>query len=180
MKTIVIALAACVSIGGSAVAGHAVRDYKADKNPPGACFAETELQLDLFGLYGWSTEGSSGDGFGGGIGVNYFFQRYFGIGVDGAVRDASNHGSRESALWNASASLIGRFPLELGGGLCLAPYILGGGGVQANGTTHGSFHAGGGLEWRATPMLGVFTEGRYIWAGHEDQVQVRLGARIVF
>ncbi len=179
MKKIALILTACLGIAGGAFAGQPVRDYKTDKNPPAPCFKDQELQLDVFGLYGWSTQGPTGDGFGGGLGLNYFFLRHFGFGVDGSVRDASDGARRGDVLWTASASLIARCPLELGS-ICIAPYFLGGGGVQSNDTTNGTGHAGGGLEWRATPKIGIFTEGRYIWAGHEDQVQARFGARIVF
>ena len=173
MKKIAFSLIACMSLASGAFAGHQMaggKDYKGGPATP--CFQDQEFQLDVFGLYGWSTEGSHDNGFGGGIGANYFFLRNLGVGVDASVRDAS------SALWNASASLIVRFPIE--GSTCLAPYILAGGGVQTNGTTHGSFHAGGGLEFRLNPGLGIFGEGRYIWAGNDDQAQARLGVRIVF
>src|SRR5207247_1334735 len=100
--------------------------------------------------------GDHGDGFGGGLGVNYFFSRYFGIGVSGNLRDGDANG-----IWNVDGSLIARYPLELGT-VCIAPYILAGGGFEADGSTVGTWHAGGGLEWRATPTFGIFGEGRYI------------------
>jgi hypothetical protein len=173
MKKIAFALVASLSLVASSFAGHQMASGKDYKSPPAdPCFRDQEFQIDTFGLYGWSVEGSHDDGFGGGVGVNYFFLRNLGVGIDGSLRDAS------SALWTASASLIVRFPIE--GSVCVAPYILGGGGVQTNGTTHGAFHAGGGLEFRLPAGFGFFGEGRYYWAGNDDQVQARLGFRVVF
>jgi hypothetical protein len=171
MKKIALAAIACLSIGASAFAGHEMKEYKQPLPEP--CFHDQELQLDIFGLYGWGTDGSNDSGAGGGLGVNYFWQRNLGVGIDGYARDGG------STVWGVSASLIVRFPIETGS-LCLAPYILGGGGYQENGVSAGSFHAGGGLEFRLTPTLGIFTEGRYIWAGPEDSAHARLGVRLVF
>ncbi len=173
MKKILLSLAACLGLAANGFAGHQMASGKDYKNPAPPCFQDQELQLDVFGLYGWSTEGSHDDGFGGGLGVNYFFLRNLGIGVDGSVRDA------DSALWTSSLSLIVRFPIE-SGNVCIAPYILAGGGIQTNGTTHGEYHAGGGLEFRLPEGFGVFAEGRYFWAGNDEQVQARLGFRVVF
>jgi len=176
MNKILLPLVAGITLAVSANAGQpVVTSDKSYKNPAPAaeCFRAHELQLDLFGLHGWTTQGNHDDGFGGGLGVNYFLTKHLGVGVDGSIRDA------DAEIWNASASLILRFPIE-NGGRCLAPYILGGGGVQTNSTTAGSFHAGGGLEYRLPAGFGLFAEGRYFWAGANDQVQARAGFRIVF
>jgi|LakMenEpi03Aug12_release.lakeMendotaPanAssembly.Ray.scaffolds.fasta_scaffold431134_2 hypothetical protein len=175
MKKSSLSLVAIVGLGVSAFAGHEVSSggYKGHAQVV-PCFSDREFQIDFFGS--WIDSRDAGSGFGGGIGVNYFFHRYIGFGVDGNVSEVSR------GLWTTSASLIGRYPLELGG-VCLSPYALGGGGVQANGTTTGTWHAGGGLEWRATPMFGIFAEGRYIWtagATSEENTRVSVGARIVF
>jgi hypothetical protein len=47
---------------------------------------------------------------------------------------------------------------------------------------------GGGLEWRITPMIGVFAEGRYTWTAryngenglNYDNDRVRVGLRFAF
>lgn len=175
MKRILLSFAACLSLAASASAGHEMatsgKDYK---NPVPPCFQDQELQLDVFGLYGWTAQGNHDDGFGGGLGVNYFFLRNLGVGIDGSLRDA------DPESWTASVSLIVRFPIE-GDSLCLAPYLLAGGGLQwgfAN--PDGEFHAGGGLEFRCPQGFGVFAEGRYYWAGHNDQIQARVGFRVLF
>jgi hypothetical protein len=155
-----------------------MKEYKEYKTPVEPCFNDQEFQLDIFGSYTNTEGGGYKDGFGGGIAVNYFFMRNLGIGVDGNVLDAGVNG-----FWQTSASLIARFPLELGG-FCIAPYILAGGGAQFDATSSGTLHAGGGLEFRVVPQrVGIFAEGRYTWAaaaGSDDHAQVRTGLRIVF
>jgi hypothetical protein len=173
MTKLTLSFVTSIGLAASALAGHEVSP-SSSKEQVVPCFSDRELQVDFFGS--WIDTRSAGSGFGGGLGVNYFFHRYLGVGIDANLSDVSG------GLWTTSASLIGRYPLELGG-VCLSPYALAGGGVQANGTTSGTWHAGGGLEWRATPMFGIFTEGRYIWtagASSEENTRVAVGARIVF
>ncbi|MEA3209241.1 MAG: hypothetical protein QOE70_2298 [Chthoniobacter sp.] len=177
MKRIAFSFVACLAVAGSALAGHEMKESKEYKEPVvEPCFKDTELQLDLFGSYTDTEGGGYTDGFGGGVGVNFFFMRYLGVGADANIFDGGVNG-----VWNFSGSLIARFPVELGG-LCLAPYIFGGGGVQTDGITSGTVHAGGGLEFRVVPQrLGIFAEGRYTWAsGSDDSTQVRTGVRVVF
>lgn len=177
MKKTALHLLACLSLTASVFAGHEVAVANTGKGylaPAEPCFHDREFQLDVFGS--WAQTRSAGSGFGGGIAMNYFFYRYFGIGVDGNVVDVNN------GLWTVSGSLIARYPLELGG-VCLAPYALVGGGGQWDGSSGGIMHAGGGIEWRATPSFGVFAEGRYIWEpsySAEDNVRVTMGVRFVF
>jgi opacity protein-like surface antigen len=165
---------ASLALAASSFAGTEMssKDYKAPAPEP--CFADTELQLDVFGSYTWNTDGNHGDGFGGGLGLSYFFHRNFGLNVTGSLRDGDYSG-----IWNVDFDLVARFPIE--GGVCIAPYILAGGGLETNGTTVGTWNVGGGLEWRATPSIGIFTEGRYTWGGaDEDSATVRAGLRFVF
>ena len=164
MKKIAFSLIACLSIASSAFAGHQMasgKDYKGAAAVP--CFQDQELQLDVFGLYGWTTDGPHDDGFGGGIGISYFFMRNLGVGIDGSIRDAD-----DDNLWTVSANLIVRFPIE--GSVCVAPYALVGGGIQGNDGTEAEVHAGGGLEFRLNPGLGIFTEGRYYWGEDIEQI----------
>lgn len=176
MNKTAFSVLASLAVASSAFAGAEVKEYKESKTVLEPCFNDTELQLDVFYTYTDTEGGGYTDGSGGGLAVNYFFMRNLGIGVDGNIFDGGVNG-----VWQTSGSLIARFPLELGG-LCLAPYIFGGGGVQADGTTSGTIHAGGGLEFRIVPQrLGIFTEGRYTWAGGtDDSAQVRAGVRFVF
>lgn len=179
MKKIAFSFIAGLAVASSALAGHEMKASKEYKQPlPEPCFKDMEFQLDLFGSYTDAADRSQyGDGFGGGIALNYFFMRYLGVGVDTNLYDGDVNGA-----WNFSGSLIARYPIEAGG-VCLAPYVLGGGGYQVDGSGDGTWHAGGGLEWRAVPQkLGIFAEGRYTWAGDDDNnsAQARLGVRFVF
>ena len=176
MKKITLPLIACLALASSAFAGQEVKESKDTKVVEEPCFKDQELQLDVFSS--WTNARDSREhnsGFGGGLGANYFFMRYLGVGADANVTSTSN------GLWTFSGSLIARYPIEAGH-FCIAPYALAGGGFQTDGVNAGTWHVGGGLEWRATPHLGIFTEGRYTWAGDhiEDTVQVSVGMRFVF
>ena len=183
MKKIALPLIACLAVASSAFAGQEVKETKEYKAPAEIpCFKDQELQIDVFGDWearnrhedGFET-GKRFDGWGGGLGVNYFFMRYLGVGMD------SNITSVSGGLWTFSGSLIARYPIEAGH-FCIAPYALTGGGFQCDGVNAGTWHVGGGLEWRATPHFGVYGEGRYTWAGDhvEDNVRVTLGVRFIF
>jgi hypothetical protein len=176
MKKIALPLIAVLALASSAFAGHEVKETKDYKAPVEPCFKDQELQLDIFGNWTEATNNNrNANGFGGGAGVNYFFMKYLGLGVDGAVRDGGRR-----AVADFSGRLIARFPIEMGS-LCLAPYVFGGGGLEFDDVTVGTWHAGGGLEWRVTHQVGVFGEGRYTWGGNDvDSAQARLGVRIVF
>jgi hypothetical protein len=176
MKKIAFPFLATLAIASSAFAGHEMKDSKDYKAIPDPCFKDQELQLDIFGSYTDAVSRSAhGDGIGGGVAVNYFFLKYLGVGVDGNIYDGDANG-----VWDVTGRVIARFPIETGS-LCIAPYIFGGGGLETNGTTVGTFHAGGGLEWRATHTIGIFGEGRYTWGADQfDSAQARVGVRFVF
>ena len=175
MKKILYPVLACIALTSSGFAG---TDYKGSKEVtapvPELCFRDQELQLDIFGSYTDDVSNNPHrDGFGGGVALNYFFVRNFGIGADGNVYDGGANG-----VWDVTGRLIVRFPID---SACIAPYIFGGGGWEANAENFGTVHAGGGLEWRATHTIGIFGEGRYTW-GEDDRnsSQARVGVRIVF
>lgn len=175
MKKIAIPFFTCLALASSAIAGHEVKEskeYKAPVEEP--CFKDQELQLDLFGS--WTNTLSNNphkDGWGGGLAVNYFFMKYLGVGVEGNIYDGNPE------VWDAGGRVIARLPIE--GAVCLAPYAFAGGGISTDSTTVGTWLAGGGLEWRATHTLGIFTEGRYVWGGDDvNAVQIRAGVRFVF
>jgi hypothetical protein len=176
MKKALMSLLIGTAIAGTSFAGAPVmgKEYKQPVPEP-TCFKDTELQLDVFGSYNETRYGGYEDGYGGGLGVNYYFMRYVGIGVDGNIYDGG-----ASGVWNVSSSLLLRLPLD---SCCLAFYALGGGGIQMDGTTAGTWHVGGGLEYRVVPeKIGIFGEGRYIWSADSagDTAQARLGVRVVF
>lgn len=175
MKKIAFPMLASLALVASAFAGQEVKESKEYKAVPDPCFKDTELQLDIFGTWTDATGNNPHkDGFGGGIGVNYFFHKYIGLSVDGNVYDGG------PAVWDFTGRVIARFPIETGS-ICIAPYVFGGGGLLFDNTTVGTWNVGGGLEWRATHTIGVFTEGRYTWGGADvDAAQVRAGVRFVF
>jgi predicted porin len=171
MKTLALTAAACLAFTFSAQAGHQVVD-KNPKNPvpPEPCFRAGELQLDVFGAY---SNYKGDNGWGGGIGLTYFFTNNIGFGVDGQYIDL------DTANWTEEAALIVRFPIE--GSLCWAPYIKGVGGVTNHDVKAGFGGVGGGVEFRFTPKFGFYMEGTYNWAAaDQDFANGRAGFRFVF
>jgi len=174
--------------------------------------------------------------WGGGLGINYFFARYFGIGleqsvfgrnsgarpIDGAgnVNPNFDVGDYGFTRWQTAAHLIIRYPI------CqwnLAPYVMIGGGAQygnvpnidyggpisraiADGAAQataagfptqaqgvrsnyrmagqGFGSVGGGLEYRLTQNIGMFSDLRYLFSGVDglanNQMQWRYGLRFAF
>lgn len=110
---------------------------------------------------------------GAGLGIQYFFHRYIGISAD-AYTESTHH----NWVDNINADLIFRFPIANTG---LAPYILGGGGRQLDPIYQWTLNAGGGLEWRFSPHVGVFVDARYVWADEtKDYGLGRAGFRVGF
>src|SRR5437763_17184498 len=93
MKKLTTTLLASIALAATSFAGHEMvssgKDFKASKEiAPTYCFNAGELQFDVFGAYqvgeGPDRSGPIHDhGWGGGIGVNYFFTRHLGIGAEG-------------------------------------------------------------------------------------------------
>jgi len=147
-------------------------------------YTPNELSFDGFGsyiapqrgishLFETSIRGHRGT-WGGGVGLNYFFTRELGIGVD-ANMPANGHNLIDSV----SGNLIARIPIDPTG---LAPYIFGGGGRGTGDPVWNWFaQAGVGLEYRFNPLTGVFIDGRYIWNEKTtDGLMLRSGLRFVF
>jgi hypothetical protein len=192
-----IGLIAATSYAGDRMVSSG-KESKAIKQtvPEETCFQDREFQLDLFGQYsvgeGPHQAGVMRDhGWGGGLGLNYFFMRQVGIGVDAAWLDVKEStdfqrrgGNGNTALHTFSGSLIVRFPIDH---LCLAPYIYGGGGFEVDGKQWGSGHAGVGLEYRIKPnKVGLFVDGRWTYLGDRDErhdlnfFSARAGIRLIF
>jgi hypothetical protein len=175
--------------------------------------------------------------WGGGLGVNYIFAKYFGIGIEQSVfgrnsgaRPVDGNGNINPNFdpgdfgftrWQTAAHFILRYPI------CqwnLAPYIMVGGGAQygnvpnidygsaptaainalaaeaaANGVQglnptpvrsnyrmagQGFGSVGGGLEYRLTQNIGMFSDLRYLFSGVDglanNQMQWRYGLRFAF
>jgi hypothetical protein len=131
-------------LASAAFAGQPVVSYDKGKQPipvDEACFAEQELQLDVYGAFTGTYGDDHDDGWGGGLGLNYYFDRNIGIGVDGTVTDGEG-----DELWQIHGHLLIRFPIDEGDS-CWAPYLKLGGGYQVNG--EGGWSAGGGAGVKA-------------------------------
>ena len=111
--------------------------------------------------------------YGGGLAVDYFFTETLGIGVDGYWLD------EDSVVHSYNVNLTARTSVLTD---CLSVYAIGGGGVFTNGSTVGSAHIGGGIEYRIWDGFGLFADGRYKWldGGDITLTSVRIGASITF
>jgi hypothetical protein len=176
-------------------------------------FRDNEFQIDAFGLgyfnqggndfnyYGFNIDGISGrPAWGGGLGINYFFSRYIGIGLEQDLYGRNSGNSPWDAgytRWATIGNLFLRYPI------CswnLAPYLMIGGGANygstpkvdiGNGQRIGTFnsgqgfgHVGGGLEYRFTETIGIFSDARYIYSGvaglANNNLMWRYGLRFAF
>lgn len=176
LRTFLIVAASVLMVAGSGQAQQ--RDDRRD-DTSGKYFAN-EFSFDAFGAYrknfnnfedAFDHNWRHGD-FGGGIGLNYFFTRYVGIGAETFFQE---HGAFFN---NVSGNLIVRMPLGKSG---FAPYIFGGGGHRFNRPEEWTYGGGLGLEYRFTRHVGIFADGRYEWADKtSDNTLVRAGMRFAF
>jgi hypothetical protein len=163
MKTLASILLGCALATG-AFAGTAVSySSKSSKNisvPPALgcdCFAPGAA----IGIYGAYIDNESGgneeDAWGGGVLGEYFFTDM--IGVQGSysllATDSEHH--------EFDAALVVRFPIT---SICLAPYIMGGGGYASDSYNAWNIFAGAGFEVRIPDVncLGIFADGAYHWS----------------
>lgn len=110
---------------------------------------------------------------GGGILGEYFWSENFG------VQGSYGLYATNSAHHQIDGSFIARAPMGN-----IAPYLMAGGGLGMNGSNHGDFHAGGGLEARIPSMncMGLFIDGNYHFTSTDqaDFTLVRIGMKIRF
>ena len=150
--------------------------------PEGTLFRAGEASLDLFGTVSVGQETINhiskqrvvDDGrLGLGLGGNYFFTRYVGLGADGYTEN-----TQHSFVDNGSGNLIVRFPID---SIHLAPYVYGGAGYQFDPSELWFGQLGGGLEVRFTPNVGLFADARYVFTDETKNFGVgRLGLRCSF
>jgi len=191
MKKLTTSLLAVLTLAATSFAGQEVSMSK-ETPPPTGCFNDRELQLDVFGAYevglGPDHAGPIKDhAWGGGIGVNYFFTRYIGVGVDGewvSTHRNALQGGEETANNQVNGSLTFRYPIDR---YCIAPYLSLGGGAEINHGSFGEFFVALGLEYRILPnKIGLFVDERWSYYGdygtHDDQnnFTTRAGVRWVF
>lgn len=201
MKKLTLSLLAACAVASPAFAGTTLvtKEYKPVVVPP-SCFADQELQLDLFYSYNDGRPAMHQyyrDGSGGGGAINYFFARYFGFSVEGNWWNGVNSHHRDdndrnrnrnrdddnkrSVAHQVSGHFILRYPIETCN-LCFAPYIFGGGGGLFNGQRVGFGDVGAGIEFRVTQHIGLFTDWRWNFtgSGKNDIDTTRAGVRFVF
>jgi hypothetical protein len=161
---------------GSAFAGTEAKSFKekVTVTPEECKFRDMEFQVDAFytGFYG--SHGSKfHTGSGGGVGLNFFFAKYFGIGYEAAWYD--NGGTAEHLP--LAGNFFFRYPIC---SLNLAPYAMVGGGAAWDGQCLGYGNVGGGLEYRVTKNIGLFADGRYFYGGVGNVGNFRAGLRFAF
>lgn len=119
--------------------------------------------------------GGGDDVLGGGLGIAYFFTENIGLDLNYAPY------AYDSVVHNITLDAIIRFPIK---SACLAPYIIGGGGVVTNGSTESVWRLGAGVDFRPEALgnIGIFADGTYNWidGAHPDATIVRIGMRLPF
>lgn len=172
-KHLITALVAAVAATSSVFAGTSYKKTVVEVEPP-CKFRDTEFQIDAFGQGAFYTQGSPG--WGGGLGLNYFFMKYVGIGIEQSV-----FGRDDLTQWSTMGNLFLRYPIC---SLSLAPYaMVGGGAIYGEGTNgKGVGHVGGGLEYRITDNIGLFGDARWVYSDVEPKsgVLARTGLRFAF
>lgn len=161
------------ALASSAIAGPiATKNPKAPVMPdPGCqCFAPGAA-LGVFGGAILPNGRGGDDALGGGLLGEYFFTEN--IGIQGSYGVYATHSEHHAF----DASLVLRAPIK---SLCLAPYLLAGGGYSVNGTSEGNFHVGGGVDIRLAGCKGLFADGAYHFANDGDYTIVRLGVKFPF
>ena len=169
-------LFAVAMLASSVFAGPVSYSSKGSKSvvapTPETCFGPG---FDI-GIYGSALipneeRGNYDTGGGGGILAEYFFCNYVGVQASYTINSTAN------GLHTYSGDLVLRLPIE---SLCIAPYVIAGGGGDTDGSSLGQWHVGGGLDvrFRGSP-LGIFADGQYFWHDNEnrDYTMIRAGIK---
>ena len=150
--------------------------------PADGRFRAHEWQVDTAvvgnaGVY----KGEGKQGLGADLGFNYFFLKYIGVGIDNSVSGAHNAGLTGStgleAVYGLKGYLLLRYPIESWN---LAPYAMIGGGGHWGITSQGDGNVGGGLEYRLTPKVGLFTDCLWLYGTGLSMARARAGLRFIF
>jgi hypothetical protein len=197
---VMAAVAATSAFAGTTTASKEVAPVEAP-----CLFRDNELQLDMFGLgdfYRGNFDMSGRPAWGGGLGLNYFFSRFVGIGIEQDLygRNSKGNGAQGNDFgytrWATIGNLFVRYPIC---SMNLAPYLMVGGGANY-GNVGGGYvnqggrpnklagqgfgHVGGGLEYRVTETIGLFSDARYLFSGvsglPNNQLMWRYGLRFAF
>ena len=180
MKTIPLILAAA-ALASSAFAGPTYSGKSTPMmQPPSApapgcdCF-NSGFAFGLFGGGFLPDYDDADNELGGGFLAEYFFNPYIGLqGTYGVYSTESEHHQFDG-------SVVLRAPIT---SLCIAPYVLAGGGFSTNSSNQGTYHVGAGLEGRIfdADCLGIFADGIYYFSEDDDRdfTIVRVGVKWTF
>jgi hypothetical protein len=168
----VIALGVVTALAGPA--------YDKGKNPMVVdarcpCFFDG-LQVGVFGTAIWGPNAlgneyinnpvagapaeKSDNAFGAGINLTYYVTEN--IALEYSYSWLNTRSDRHiNAL-----DLLYRFPL---GNSCWAPYLMGGAGLNSDGTTVGVYRAGAGIEYRLANCVGIFADYSHNWVAGGDE-----------
>jgi hypothetical protein len=156
-------------------------NYDSDYNT-NPYYRSQEFSVDAFASGSLSEQGIknlSGDRirhdgrFGAGVGVNYFFCRYVGVGGEAYSEDTDRQ-----FIDNASGNLILRYPIVQSG---FAPYAFGGAGHEFDQVQQTFEQGGAGLEFRFLHDLGIFVDARYVFPERTENFALgRIGLRVNF
>ncbi len=134
-------------------------------------YSAHESSLDAFGFYGSRDKGGNNDAWGMGVGINYFFTQYLGVGAD-TYMDAF------TLPYLLNGEGIFRYPIR---GTAFAPYAFGGVGRQWTHAAQWLGDAGVGIEYRFQPRTGVFFDARGVFPSEtKDYAVLRFGFRFTF
>jgi hypothetical protein len=187
--TLSISLAAIAAFTGSAFAGTPVKTvvppepefYRAGEFQGSVSFLGAARNGGnrafgpLAGASAWTEDTAPGVD----MELRYFITRNFGVGLEGEWL------ATRRDLFGSALNFYLRAPLNQHSRW--APYLFAGvGGLYGGGGgAHLEGHIGGGLEYRITPTVGLFGDGRYEWVdatrnGVPQFGAMRLGVNIVF
>jgi hypothetical protein len=180
MKKNLVILTLAVCFSAEAFAGTESKTVAPAPQAPAELFRAGEIQIDAsFTAMLGQFDNRSANGLGGTLGVNYFFTRYFGIGIDNSLGGAVGAGSIGGVFDSLQAEVIARYPLD---SIHLAPYaMIGGGATWGNFRGQGNGNLGGGLEYRISPNIGTFIDCRYLYGNKGlNESLSRIGLRFAF
>lgn len=198
LAVLTISAFAASAFAGSTYVAESNKNVVSQQETSFSLYPDREWTVDLFGTYAFTestNEQILGDhAFGGGLAVNYFFTRNWGLGLEGqALKNQAGRGS--DVTGSAALNLFYRAPI---GDSPWAPYVYVGGGAIFNANDGNvkslvrgdddaeeallTGHAGIGVEYRVTRNFGLFTDGRWtiVDKSKNNFPSVRTGIRFAF